>query len=874
MAGLRQSYRWAIALCFLSLGAELGIGAASAQAKSRQTYDRPVLTIDPGMHTSDIISVSADRNTQIIASGSLDKTIRIWNASTGALIKTVHPPLGPERVGELYATALTQDGSVLAVGGWTVDNLIYLIDPKTGIISDSISGMPNVITRLAFSPDGRYLVAGTVGLRVFDRNQHWKEVGHDDDFKDAVDGISFDKKGRFVASTQDGLIRLYDSKFQGIQSAYPYGKSMITSVAFNQEGSTIAVGSTKYPCVSLLDGHTLTTITSPKTSSVAGKMATVAWSYDGHMLFLSTELGASLEGVAGKIEACDNFGRGSCHEIGVPIDTTISAIIPTRQGGLLIAGRDTPYLGLYDNLTKLRWEHRSRTAEFPGHHTLKLNEDGSEVEFRFKPSPEVVTFSASTLTLSDQPPWDTAEYFLHDPVTVNNAGEVLVGTTPAPLHFSGEATSAAAFPNGDDLVVGTLSGLTSFSKTGIRHWNRPLENAVSDVRVSGNGKIIVAAVLDGTIRWFRAEDGAELLALMPLSKNVSTLHSIRDVNAATLDWIAWTPDGFYTSTEGATTVLQWLANQDEKLQAISVPVSDIPELHRPDVLKNIVKLRDADKAIAQAQRALIAQKIQIATGAQSPPGARLYVLSVGISDYGPQASRLNLKFADNDATEFLEKLEQTQAKPGGLYAAVEPMLYPNDLASKDNILQALNVIESQMRLGDNRDVMVLLFSGHGAKIDNQLFLLPYGVDAATSSKIESSAIPASQLQSKLASIAQHGFVLALLDACRSGSMTSDGSTVNPDASALQEMFSNDGIEILTSSSGTEDSLEDPKWKHGAFTKALLDELSDQTVNADISLGALASDLSRRLNELTGGAQHLGMSPDFSHLARIMFEAGH
>jgi uncharacterized caspase-like protein len=201
------------------------------------------------------------------------------------------------------------------------------------------------------------------------------------------------------------------------------------------------------------------------------------------------------------------------------------------------------------------------------------------------------------------------------------------------------------------------------------------------------------------------------------------------------------------------------------------------------------------------------------------------------------------------------------------------MLYPNDVANKDNIIQALNVIESQMRLGDGRDTLIFLFSGHGAFLDNQLYLLPYGVDASTTSKIEATALPAVQLQSKLANIAQRGFVLTLLDACRSGSITNDATNINPNAGALQSLFSSGGVQILTSSSGTEDSIEKDEWKHGAFTKALLDELSSQQKYADLTVGVLASDLATRLRDLTADSQHVGMNPDFSKLARVILRNG-
>src|SRR5580698_8808510 len=121
MAGLRQDRRWAVVLCFSCLVSALHISAA-AQVKESQRYDRPVLRIDPGIHTSDITSLSVDIGSKIVVSGSLDKTVRIWNAQTGKLNAIIDPPFGPGRFGAIYATALVPDGSLLAIGGWTENN--------------------------------------------------------------------------------------------------------------------------------------------------------------------------------------------------------------------------------------------------------------------------------------------------------------------------------------------------------------------------------------------------------------------------------------------------------------------------------------------------------------------------------------------------------------------------------------------------------------------------------------------------------------------------------------------------------------------------------------------------------------------------------
>src|SRR5262249_13109096 len=85
-----------------------------------QVIYEPTLRIESGMHTarSDEIGVDADGRT--IVSGSVDKTVRLWNAATGLLVRTIYIPDGPGFEGQIYATAISPDGQTIAVGGWTV----------------------------------------------------------------------------------------------------------------------------------------------------------------------------------------------------------------------------------------------------------------------------------------------------------------------------------------------------------------------------------------------------------------------------------------------------------------------------------------------------------------------------------------------------------------------------------------------------------------------------------------------------------------------------------------------------------------------------------------------------------------------------------
>ncbi len=80
-------------------------------------YDRPVLVIDPGMHTAMIRRADADAVGCWAVTGSEDKTVRVWSLADRALQRTVRLPAGPGDVGKAYAVAISPDGTTIAAGG-------------------------------------------------------------------------------------------------------------------------------------------------------------------------------------------------------------------------------------------------------------------------------------------------------------------------------------------------------------------------------------------------------------------------------------------------------------------------------------------------------------------------------------------------------------------------------------------------------------------------------------------------------------------------------------------------------------------------------------------------------------------------------------
>jgi len=99
-----------------------------------------------------------------------------------------------------------------------------------------------------------------------------------------------------------------------------------------------------------------------------------------------------------------------------------------------------------------------------------------------------------------------------------------------------------------------------------------------------------------------------------------------------------------------------------------------------------------------------------------------------------------------------------------------------------------------------------------------------------------------------------------VDTCHSGGAGGKARGIGTDiVSIVNELSSaENGAIVFAASTGKEFALEDEKWGHGAFTKALLEGLggkADLKGDGRITITSLDYFLSERVKELTNGSQH-------------------
>ena len=183
-------------------------------------------------HSGFVYSLAFSPDGKIVASGSADKTIRLWGRYTGEVKRTLNA-----HSDAVLSVAISPDSKILASG--SADKTIRLWDLKTSQQIRILTGHLGSVNTVVISPDGKNLISGSTDTTIKLWNLHTGELlctltGH----STAVLSLAISPDGQTLASSStDSIIKWNLHTKELLQTLS--GRS---PVAFSLDGKTLVSG--------------------------------------------------------------------------------------------------------------------------------------------------------------------------------------------------------------------------------------------------------------------------------------------------------------------------------------------------------------------------------------------------------------------------------------------------------------------------------------------------------------------------------------------------------------------------------------------------------------------------------------------------------
>jgi WD40 repeat protein/transcriptional regulator with XRE-family HTH domain len=193
-------------------------------------------------HTDIATTLAFSPDERLLASGSADGSVRLWDVESGAMLWS------GGQASTILCVAFASDGGLLASGG--LDATVRLWDPKLGTLLEALPH-PGPVSALAWSPDGHLLATGDDAGTI----RQWEIgpgrpatcveslVGH----SSWVWGLAFAPDESLLASASwDGSVKLWELGEAGrlrLRQRLLGHTQQVQPVAWSPDGGTLASGS-------------------------------------------------------------------------------------------------------------------------------------------------------------------------------------------------------------------------------------------------------------------------------------------------------------------------------------------------------------------------------------------------------------------------------------------------------------------------------------------------------------------------------------------------------------------------------------------------------------------------------------------------------
>ncbi len=564
---------------------------ASCSVLAVRAEEKPAaatLVLDSGGHTAIIRKVLFTPDGRELITVADDKTIRLWDVASGQALRVLRPPIGRGRQGTLFTAALSPDGSSLATGGYGVPgngHCVFLIDVAAGAIQRVLKGHENTISSLAFAPDGRRLASGSFDqtARLWDVASG-QSVGTLAGHAGPVSGVAFSPDGKQLATASyDRTARIWSLETHQALATLAAHTAEVKAIAWSVDNRTIVTGGWDQNLGFWnSDGKLRRQLV-----KLDNQVQSVCFSPDSRTLVATTGGPTINAFYAYRVDVATGrplvrFSRhnNTVHEAAVSPDGMLTAtsggddseVYLWKADGTVVSrlvgrGRRVLSCGWSREEGRIAWGNTRKFRSFSDYGPLERGFDLSRFEHAPLPADPLQRAVLSRGALSLEAP-------NQQQLLIKKAGQVQAKIDVDRTNHG--VLTCFSFVTADIVAVGTFFQMNLYDARSGERVRSMLGHTgtVWAVAPTPDARYFLTASADQTLRIWDPQREEPVLSLF----------------FAGQEWIAWTPEGYYSASPGGERLVGWHVNNGPERMASYYPAAQFRKsLYRPDVVQLLMR---------------------------------------------------------------------------------------------------------------------------------------------------------------------------------------------------------------------------------------------------------------------------------------------